>query len=75
MIIYQGTNRLPSIHAQIHLHSHPPGTSATAIALGMMHTCIIATGGGAKCWGYNGNGQLGIGSTSNTWSPVDVDGA
>ncbi len=54
---------------------HPPGASTTAIALGMVHTCIIATGGGAKCWGYNGNGQLGIGSTSNAWSPVDVQGA
>jgi hypothetical protein len=51
------------------------GVSAIAIACGDSHTCIIAAGGGVKCWGYNGHGQLGIGSTSNAWSPVDVTGA
>ena len=50
--------------------------SATAIALGGVHTCIIATEGQVKCWGYNGNGELGIGPgiAWEVWSPVDVAG-
>ncbi len=48
------------------------GVTATAIALGDAHTCVIVTGGGVKCWGKNENGQLGIGNTVQKISPVDV---
>ena len=36
--------------------------------------CVIVSGGGLKCWGRNDFGQLGIGSTSNRHSPLDVPG-
>ena len=51
------------------------GMSATAIAAGYHFTCAIVTGGGIKCWGRNGYGQLGIGSTTDQRSPVIVPGA
>ena len=48
------------------------GFSATAIAAGGEHTCAIVTGGAVKCWGYNGYGQLGIGSTKDQYGPASV---
>ncbi|GIM11546.1 hypothetical protein Vretimale_15034 [Volvox reticuliferus] len=39
-----------------------PGLTATHITAGMYHTCVLLQPGGIiKCWGYNGNGQLGLG--------------
>jgi hypothetical protein len=36
---------------------------------------MITSGGAVKCWGYNGNGELGIESSTDQTSPVDVAGA
>lgn len=46
----------------------------TAIDGGSLHTCAIAAGGAALCWGANGAGQLGNGSTTHSALPVAVAG-
>ena len=50
------------------------GNDVEAVAAGYSHTCVRTVAGGANCWGLNGRGQLGDGSTTNRLTPVDVMG-
>ena len=38
---------------------------ATAISAGGWHTCALLDNASVKCWGENGNGQLGIDNTTD----------
>jgi alpha-tubulin suppressor-like RCC1 family protein len=43
------------------------------IAAGYEHTCVVTDRGGVKCWGANGNGQLGNGTSTYEAVPGPVD--
>lgn len=44
------------------------------LALGHQHACAVDAGR-IRCWGYNGNGQLGDGTTTDRLTPVTVAAA
>jgi len=50
------------------------GGSVASLEAGYYHTCVLSTTSGVKCWGFNGNGQLGDGTIVNKNTPVDVIG-
>ncbi len=51
------------------------GLSVVGLAAGLQHTCLLTTTGAVYCWGYNGFGQLGSGSSINFQpSPKPVSG-
>lgn len=48
------------------------GRTATELAVGDDHTCALLDNGSLVCWGQNGQGELGIGSTTNGTTPATV---
>ena len=50
----------------------PEGMAAAAIATGYQHSCALDDDGRAWCWGRNGSGQVGDGTTEDRATPVAV---
>jgi alpha-tubulin suppressor-like RCC1 family protein len=50
----------------------PALSNVTSVSAGSDHTCARTTAGGVQCWGNNGNGELGDGTTTEHHNPVDV---
>jgi alpha-tubulin suppressor-like RCC1 family protein len=52
--------------------SLPSGTTVTAIAGGGDHSLALTSNGQVLAWGYNGHGELGNGSFTESYTPVQV---
>ncbi len=50
------------------------GLALTSISAGASHTCGLTPNGAAYCWGFNGGGQVGDGSTADRSTPNAVAG-
>lgn len=51
-----------------------PLGSLRELAAGAGYTCAVTNAGGAKCWGTNSMGELGIGRATDSLPPVPVAG-
>lgn len=63
-----GTTGLPIIYSDefsVHL-------TFTSVSAGFRHSCGVTTADRAYCWGLNGRGQLGDGTTTDRLMPVAV---
>ena len=49
------------------------GVSVIFLVAGYGHTCALLIDGGVLCWGYNANGQLGLGGTASVSQPTSVN--
>ena len=65
-----GTNTLRNAPVAVDLGTDK---TATAISIGNYHTCAILNDNSVKCWGRNGDGRIGDGSTTDRNAPVPVD--
>jgi alpha-tubulin suppressor-like RCC1 family protein len=45
-----------------------------AVAPGGLHTCAVNEGGAVRCWGFNGEGQLGDGTNTTRLVPTAIGG-
>lgn len=49
-------------------------STASSISTGGTHTCAVTASGGARCWGSNSFGKLGVGPAGDQTTPVPVSG-
>src|ERR1700681_4853953 len=61
------TNSSPPVAVSL-----PSGTTVTAVAAGGNHSLALTSSGQVLAWGFNGTGQLGNGTTTNSNIPVQV---
>ncbi len=63
-----------SAHSSLPVDVQGLGSGVRQISTGAAHTCAVTTSGRAMCWGANGGGILGDGTTTNSFVPVNVHG-
>jgi alpha-tubulin suppressor-like RCC1 family protein len=65
-----GASLLPAGFTQISAGGAPPNGANP----GGSHSCAVTAAGALQCWGWNGHGQLGDGTTTNRLTPTAVSG-
>jgi alpha-tubulin suppressor-like RCC1 family protein len=59
-----GNNSTTDSHVPVDVQGLSAGVNA--ISARAQHTCALLSGGGVRCWGANGHGQLGTNSTTTS---------
>jgi alpha-tubulin suppressor-like RCC1 family protein len=66
-----GNGRTADRHRPVQA-SLPAGTRVTAISAGCQHSLALTASGRVLAWGFNGDGELGNGTTTGSPVPVRV---
>ena len=66
-----GTTAASNVPVRVAL---PEGTDPNHLSVGHAHACTVDSAGAVWCWGANGQGQLGNGTTAASATPVRVPG-
>jgi len=66
-----GTTAASNVPVRVAL---PEGTDPNRLSVGHAHACTVDSAGAVWCWGANGQGQLGNGTTAASATPVRVPG-
>ncbi len=66
-----GTTTASAVPVKVQL---PDGAEPNQISAGRAHACVVDRASAVWCWGQNGQGQLGNGTTTNSATPVRVPG-
>jgi alpha-tubulin suppressor-like RCC1 family protein len=69
-----GNGGAANVSAPVTVSGLAGGVSSVLAPSGGGSACAVLDSGGAKCWGYNGQGQLGTGDRLNRSLPADVTG-
>src|SRR5665213_2705019 len=67
-----GTITSSNVPVAVSAGAIPPGTTITQIAAEGDRSLALSSSGQVYAWGYNGQGELGDGSTTNSDTPVAV---
>jgi len=62
------------ISRSVAMEVHRLEAEVTLLALGDFHACALSSEGELSCWGWNGNGQVGDGTTLMALRPYRVPG-
>jgi alpha-tubulin suppressor-like RCC1 family protein len=69
-----GANSNSSTPVQVSNFRHAIGIAAGGEATSGSHTCAVSVLGSVSCWGYNGFGELGDGTTTSSSQALIVSG-
>lgn len=73
-----GDGTTTTAYSPVTVTNLPAGTGIASLAIGGdsdgTHVCAVTTAGAVMCWGANGKGQLGNGTTTDSKVPAAVSG-
>jgi alpha-tubulin suppressor-like RCC1 family protein len=68
-----GVPTIFSSSTPVSVSSFGGGRHAIEIAAGKFHTCALLNDASVSCWGHNGFGSLGNGSTGSSYGPSNIN--
>jgi len=72
IVILEACGARTSLDASPHEYRCRTDPGAVMVAVGTLHACAVQTGGALWCWGDNGAGEIGDGTTTTRVRPLPI---